>query len=1107
MKKLFFLLTFVLSLSAMPQAYAVENDIYTAYRAKMDSVFQFVDKQNIETGLLADYGFSLIDPMIYNGVPSDTNYVDMDILGLLYRGLYDSKVNANSKLNNPEEIYSNVGEHISRIIYIAYNKISPEALDKGWITFENEQIRLVPGKPSPYTKDYSFAVAPLEKEFPTNVVQMLFTKDQFYTNTGCEIVKVEVKTDEDSAFETVEMESMWQHAFQKEGEHEILFRLTFSDGKVMMSHSIVSVSSNILIPPTMNRPAGAKPVETFARIAADATQKGGIIQAIYLNKGQTGGKFIRPLIIAGDMDLSQLVGGSATVDLNTMLGIEGIGSSLDELSKIFDIIYIKYNDSTDDLFKNGLFFRKAIEKINENRFSVSDDSYVIGLGVGGVIARIGLNTMEKTGEDHKVQKFIAINSPFRGMNIPVSLQLMIRQIYSVGDALGSMAPEVKRTVQKYVDFLNEKAVQQLLCYYVNDGLSVDNTEHNQFLNTELINKNPTQCESVAITNGGLFSPIADSFLFQLRAKGKDNIFWVIARAKFDIRIDGYMMPFDAGKYIYDSDVRVYLRIFLKNKDLYRQSFQLHSESGMYPLDGMAGVRVPRISTPEMSYVGSISTLRDFCLIPTPSSLDIDFNEYIGVDSYSELAAHVPFDRYYQASSATYGDMSGLVRYLEKELVPHIEGGLTNVLGATELEVVNVPNIPLIKYTWNFDNKKFKVVSQKGTTATICPLVYDGKQDMVSVTPSLIIPVEGLDFSGLSTPKEYLYSQKIDIAGDKGITSDDKYYELSAVPGDVESVEWTASEGVVLEYVDALSVKAHVDSVLVEPWIEASMTSCGVKHTFRKNLNSAMLSGAVVASCESWISQQDHKRKYFIHIDVKPSYLSIEDLYFCWTNDVQVRKENPDEDDKAVVQAFGQARITTAGAGDVGICRAETAVIDKPIVPDSTLIRWPPRGINPLAADVTPVEPGPDPIPLDREPLGANEALVVMPSVSAGEIASGNVTCSISDSFGNKIELKIPVSASWDVVRHASYQASPNPASSTLRIQKQSEEGELSVMSTGNRQITAAIFDSQGLVKTEELESGNDQWQMEVGDLPDGTYYLNVLENGEVVDRQIILIQH
>ncbi len=50
----------------------------------MDSVFRYVDKQQVPTGILSDYGLHLIDPNPYNGVPSDTTQVNSEVWKILY---------------------------------------------------------------------------------------------------------------------------------------------------------------------------------------------------------------------------------------------------------------------------------------------------------------------------------------------------------------------------------------------------------------------------------------------------------------------------------------------------------------------------------------------------------------------------------------------------------------------------------------------------------------------------------------------------------------------------------------------------------------------------------------------------------------------------------------------------------------------------------------------------------------------------------------------------------------------------------------------------------------------------------------------------------------
>jgi hypothetical protein len=57
----------------------------------MNHIFQYVNKSRISTGLLYEYGLQIVDPAYFNGIPADSNYVDMDAWVMLYAGMYSSK--------------------------------------------------------------------------------------------------------------------------------------------------------------------------------------------------------------------------------------------------------------------------------------------------------------------------------------------------------------------------------------------------------------------------------------------------------------------------------------------------------------------------------------------------------------------------------------------------------------------------------------------------------------------------------------------------------------------------------------------------------------------------------------------------------------------------------------------------------------------------------------------------------------------------------------------------------------------------------------------------------------------------------------------------------
>lgn len=54
------------------------------------------------------------------------------------------------------------------------------------------------------------------------------------------------------------------------------------------------------------------------------------------------------------------------MSLEKLLGTGGISPSLTQLNKVFDIVYINYNNGLDDLIRNGEMVRQAIKYIQAN---------------------------------------------------------------------------------------------------------------------------------------------------------------------------------------------------------------------------------------------------------------------------------------------------------------------------------------------------------------------------------------------------------------------------------------------------------------------------------------------------------------------------------------------------------------------------------------------------------------------------------------------------------------------------------------------------------------------------------------------------------------------
>ena len=141
------------------------------YTDWINYIFQYVDKSKITTGLLSDYGLQMVEPDVFNGVPADSNYVNMDTWKMLYSGIYTSKINNNVALTLPETVFTQIDNatHATAMplamMHYQYNQLNENAVDLNLLQVVNDQIIEVPNAASPYLTKQLFAVAPKELYF------------------------------------------------------------------------------------------------------------------------------------------------------------------------------------------------------------------------------------------------------------------------------------------------------------------------------------------------------------------------------------------------------------------------------------------------------------------------------------------------------------------------------------------------------------------------------------------------------------------------------------------------------------------------------------------------------------------------------------------------------------------------------------------------------------------------------------------------------------------------------------------------------------------------------------------------------------------------------
>lgn len=1048
------------------------------FKQKIDSVFEHVDMTSVETGILIEHGFNLLDPNVFNGQKPDSVYSNKEIMKALYAGLYDSRVNDYFSLEDTDSTFSKIdnAKNIS-ILFLAYNRFKDYMFKSGDIYWENGQLKKTDNSKweNLFDYDFCFAVALGKDEFVGNEVTIPINVDNLLNNTMSRISQIDVKAD-DGTYEKVALNTDWKHTFSQLGEHWLTFRVLFYDGFLMECRTpIMLLEQN-----SQHLPPIDKPIETYTEIAADGEQSGGELQVIYLNKEKTSGKFIRPLVIAGDIYLSGLLTGNASTsfDLKTIGASGSIGTKINELSQIYDIIYLKYNNDTDDLLRNGKLLRKALQVVNNNRFSVSDDTYVVGLGVGGVIARIGINMMESEGENHRVCKFIAVNSPFRGVNIPLALQGLIRHIQNLPRKVKRRIPEIIQRANLIENHMQNDMLKSLVIQRLNK-----NNECTNSLNANWLNVNdsylvkPKNCKSVSIVS--LTSAQRSEKLFEVNGK------YHIPFGNFKAHINGY--PANSISPIYKGKTKVSIIGIGKERE-----FTITGNNSVLPLDQDAGQKISISSLKNLTSLFTIAVYTpNVTYVPCYSAFDMTKSDFDAITDFDNITAS-KFDKCKVVySDCSYPDYSPMLPALAYELIPHIEGQTSDVLGTTELTLTNIPNFSFIKYEWSSKLGNFKVVSSSKNKVVLTPTKYSITNrkilDKITVTPKVqlinIPEIENLSAS-ITTSAAYL-----SVNGNNYISPELNVYSLSRIPDDVTAVEWTASKGVELTPYEDMTVGATVKKATADRWIQASFTSYGVTHDIRKSLKVATLDSVCLRMMKHWRNKQEQLDKYYFHIDIYPPS-SIDEMTFCWYNTVCIKKAEESNNGtidgpiggETVNRINGEATIKTDG--DVGSCRFDK---DFPVI--GPIFPTGPLAINDLPE-----------IPVEPFLMGKNEAIVSMPKIGVDEVAEGDVYCDVKDKFGTKYTVHYPVESHYAVI----YCVAPNPADAVITIAKVIDGENNGISTCSLDSVTARLYNEQALVR-EQTTDGN--CRIDVSDLPDGTYFLVVTENGEMVLRQTVIIKH
>lgn len=691
MKKIIYLLMGLVLFNCKVQAQTYDT---TQYYGKMNYVFHHVDKSQVSTGLLRDYGIEFLNLDNYTGtVLHDSNFVALDEWRMLYTSLYSSQINSNANMlyldtvNRLINKYNYTDSAISFIgLHYNYDKLKDYTLTNNLMTVSNEQLYDVSGRPeSPYENKTLFAIAPIRQAAFTGSNSFVFRPQLFLSNTGKTISAIAYKKQGAGSYQTIAFNTPFTISYDSVGFYNLDIKITYTDNSIVYGHTKIVVYEN----PnnvgarygTGSTPATNEPVTGTIKQYLGVSAQGDI--TVDLAANNTTGQIRKPLIVVegfdpnGDFDFNQFV---RSIDRNSNTGATiTLNTGLDDINE-YDLIFLNWANSTDYIQRNAYLLERVIEIVNTRKTTwngVRQQNVIIGMSMGGLVARYALRDMELNSQNHETRLFISHDAPHWGANIPVALQMAVQQlgpwkIPNVGGAFPwiqfvDMMPKVADAL----DMFNSPAAKQMLIqrYTLTPPLTTpvaDNSVHDNFLNELNTMGWPVNSRNVTLANGSCngnlhfadnstiftidgarpmtyFGGLWRSFLISLAGvvgvTGSGGMFdfpLSLFSTRNSIGLDFKIraVPFSGTQEIYRGDI--YSKktlLWLINVKTYFVKCRVSSNTGMLALDNAPGgaydIREFGIDEDDIEsqlpsfFAGYINAqiLEDrFCFIPTVSSL-------------------------------------------------------------------------------------------------------------------------------------------------------------------------------------------------------------------------------------------------------------------------------------------------------------------------------------------------------------------------------------------------------------------------------------------------------------------------------------------------------
>lgn len=219
--------------------------ISTDFATQINSTFAGVNKSKVPHQLLKDYAMEFTELAAYNGVLTDTNYVQRAAYKSIYNTLFMARVQTVSSLINPANFKTNwdnlrdANKIVLSGLYYKYSKLKDNAYPN-YITVSNNKLydKYVNGIwQNPYETKSVFAIAAPITIYKSLTVDVELPASLWYTNQSNAVQSIAIDFDDGNGYQTMAFGQTKTVNYSQPYVYNWTYKLTLTNNQVLYSQS------------------------------------------------------------------------------------------------------------------------------------------------------------------------------------------------------------------------------------------------------------------------------------------------------------------------------------------------------------------------------------------------------------------------------------------------------------------------------------------------------------------------------------------------------------------------------------------------------------------------------------------------------------------------------------------------------------------------------------------------------------------------------------------------------------------------------------------------------------------------------------------------------